>query len=171
MKNNKGFTLTEVMVVVIVIGILAALSIPFLVGYAREARNERAKAVLYMVAQGVKNFRSDFPTAAFANNGYGVLSRQNLNASTVSCALSNMEADNYNFSYTDLIKCSYLPNVDYGRLKYKFYLGNGNGNCSACGQGVSSAFACMVGDDGGDFDSDYCAYIDINNTLHEVNGN
>lgn len=172
MKNNKGFTLTEVMVVIIVIGILAALSVPFLVGYAREARNDRAKAILYMVAQGVKNFRSDFPGKSLANSGYGPLAKQNLTANTVYCNFTNIETNtSYNLSFRDLIYCSYIPNIDYGELKYNFYLGNGNGNCSACGAGVSSAFACMVGDDGGDFNSNYCAYVDINNTLHEVNGN
>ena len=65
MKNNKGFTLTEVMVVVRVIGILVALSIPFLIGYVREARNDRAKALLYIIAQGYRNFKMDYPNIIF----------------------------------------------------------------------------------------------------------
>ncbi|MBU1147034.1 MAG: prepilin-type N-terminal cleavage/methylation domain-containing protein, partial [Candidatus Omnitrophica bacterium] len=44
MKNSKGFTLIELMLVVIIIGVLASLVVPRLVGRSEEARIAAAKA-------------------------------------------------------------------------------------------------------------------------------
>jgi prepilin-type N-terminal cleavage/methylation domain-containing protein len=153
MVNNKGFTLTEVMVVIIVIGILASLSIPYLLGYAREARNDRAKTVLHMIAQGYKNFQNDFPGATVSNINSNITRPASLDSCTIT-------TDN-TFTIETLIACSYLPNIDYGKLKYSFYLGG------SCCNASSGAVACMKGADGGDFGSNYCAYIDINNKLYD----
>ena len=43
-KNKQGFTLIEIMLVVIIIGILAAMVIPNLAGRGEDARNKAAKA-------------------------------------------------------------------------------------------------------------------------------
>ena len=43
MKRNKGFTLIEIMLVVIIIGILAAMVVPRLTGRSDEARRSVAK--------------------------------------------------------------------------------------------------------------------------------
>jgi general secretion pathway protein G len=43
-KNKKGFTLIELMLVVIIIGVLAAMVMPRLVGRSEQARSAAAKA-------------------------------------------------------------------------------------------------------------------------------
>ncbi len=43
MKNKKGFTLIEIMLVVIILGVLAAMVVPKLTGRSDEARRQVAK--------------------------------------------------------------------------------------------------------------------------------
>lgn len=185
MRNTKGFTLMEIMTVVIVIGILVALSIPNIAGYARDARNDRAKAILNMVAQGYKNFRNDFSGVNLSttansdgSDGYGPLKKDNTvlpsgNQDSCDSVFSSLVPGTSNPStgigYNVLIKCSYIRNIDYPSLRYAFYLGNGNGHCSACGSLPTTTLACMVGaETSGPYDSSYCAYIDENSVLKET---
>lgn len=156
--NNKGFTLTEVMVVVIIIAILVTISVPFLLGYARDARNDRAKSALILIAQGYKNFKTDFPGVSLLSNSRKV-EKQTLVANNTSCSIPSATA-----AASDLIKCGYIVNRDYTNLKYNFYIGN---SCNCSGSSATD-LACMIGNDGGDFGASYCAFIDKNNTLIEA---
>jgi prepilin-type N-terminal cleavage/methylation domain-containing protein len=43
MKNQKGFTLVELMIVVVILGILAAIAIPAFIKYVRNSKTSEAK--------------------------------------------------------------------------------------------------------------------------------
>lgn len=59
MKNQSGFTLIEIMLVVIIIGILASMVVPSFRGRAREARVNAAKGDLASLGVALDLFELD----------------------------------------------------------------------------------------------------------------
>lgn len=56
---NQGFTLTELMIVVAIIGILAAIAYPSYLDSTRKARRADAKGVLLQAAQWMERFYTE----------------------------------------------------------------------------------------------------------------
>ena len=64
-KNNKGFTLIELMVVVVILGILAGMIVPKLMGRTDEAKQVKARTDIVAMETGLKLYRLDngnYPT-------------------------------------------------------------------------------------------------------------
>ncbi len=72
MKNQKGFTLIELMIVIAIIGILAAIAIPQFSAYRVRAYNSAAKSDLKAMQTTFEVFFNDFenyPNALLVANG------------------------------------------------------------------------------------------------------
>src|SRR5688500_10906195 len=66
LKNKKGFTLIELMVVIMILAILAALIIPKVVGRQEDAKRAQAAANMQELAKALEQFRVDcdrYPTS------------------------------------------------------------------------------------------------------------
>lgn len=61
-KNQLGFTLIEIMIVVVLIGIIAAIALPAYQEYAQKARRADAQKALLQVQLALEKWRSNNPT-------------------------------------------------------------------------------------------------------------
>ena len=60
MKRNRGFTITELMIAVVIIGILATLAIPSYTSYIYKARVTEASNFLGEIKQRQEAYRNEF---------------------------------------------------------------------------------------------------------------
>ncbi|HPE67511.1 MAG TPA: type II secretion system major pseudopilin GspG, partial [Synergistales bacterium] len=66
-KRRKGFTLVEVLVVVVILGLLAALVAPKVVGQGEEAKRTATSVQIREIEQALEMYRLDnsmYPTTA-----------------------------------------------------------------------------------------------------------
>ena len=68
--DGSGFTLVEIMVVVVILAVLAALVVPRVVGRTDEARAVAAKQDIASVLQALKLYRID--NSRYPNNAQGL---------------------------------------------------------------------------------------------------
>jgi type IV pilus assembly protein PilA len=64
LKNNKGFTLIELMIVVAIIGILAAIAIPNFMTYQCKAKQTEAKSILGALRVAQEAYYAEYSTYA-----------------------------------------------------------------------------------------------------------
>jgi general secretion pathway protein G len=65
LRRNAGFTLIELMVVVVILGLLAAIVMPRVVGQTDKARYQQAKVQIRILEDALKRYKLDnghFPT-------------------------------------------------------------------------------------------------------------
>jgi type IV pilus assembly protein PilE len=62
LTKAKGFTLIELMIVVVILGVIAAIALPAYQGYAQRARRADAKTSLLELQMAMEKWRANNPT-------------------------------------------------------------------------------------------------------------
>ena len=103
MKNQKGFTLIELMIVIAIIGILAAIAIPQFSAYRKRSYNSAAQSDLRNAATAQEAYFVDFQiyTSTIGNLAgatYGLYTSQNVTAAVVSANVTTYQMTSYHTS-------------------------------------------------------------------------
>jgi type IV pilus assembly protein PilA len=103
MKNQKGFTLIELMIVIAIIGILAAIAIPQFSAYRKRSYNSAAQADLRNAATAQEAYfvDSQLYATAVANlvpATYGLYTSQNVSLSVATANASTYQMISYHSS-------------------------------------------------------------------------
>lgn len=128
--TKKGFTLIELIVVIAIIGVLAAILVPSMLGYVKKSKIQSANSTASSIYKAVNSAATEFEEEdkCLANGEYtitgGALSAISPNAANGEVSVSSVEAAVKNY-FGDVTK------VKEG----KFNIANGMCNAVACMSG------------------------------------
>lgn len=112
MRNRKhGFTLIEMMVVVLIIGILAAISLPYYLKTVEASKATDALGVVHMLGNAYRMFQVDNP---------GVVLSGTLTPTAACNAGACSTADT---SACRLVRCNYVAAQDWDGASYTYTIG------------------------------------------------
>ncbi len=75
MRDNRGFTIVELLIVILILGVLMGMTIPRLAGFRQQAREAAMKMNLHNVQVVVEEFHAEkgYYADDFYEDGYGAL--------------------------------------------------------------------------------------------------
>ena len=130
-KASRGFTLAEVLVVVIILGVLASVALPRYARTVETSKADEAQAVVKMIGTTNRMYRLD--NNALAN---GQLTGACAGAAPNPCS---------NGTGCALVFCRYLASQDWANKPYTYFAGQGTcpntgGTIVACARRLAGAY-------------------------------
>ncbi|MDQ7774317.1 MAG: prepilin-type N-terminal cleavage/methylation domain-containing protein [Elusimicrobiales bacterium] len=120
---RKGFTLIELMVVVIILGVLTSMGVPYYLKTVESAKAMDAVAVTHMVGVASQMMVMDNPTASYS----GGLLTNTCNLPSRTCPSSGPR------TACDLVSCNYISRQDWDGLAYSIRACNPNTGAGGTG--------------------------------------
>ena len=114
--NKKAFTLMELMVVILIIAILAAIALPLYNNAIDNQNNTRAKAVLQVINGGMERFNREYPNVAIPMASDAYIVNPPANASCTYYGENNLSAQDF---ITQMVACGYIPRQNFGTATHQ----------------------------------------------------
>lgn len=120
-KNRSGFTLMELLVVVIIIGILASVGVPHYYKTVETTRAEDALSIGHMLGNAYRMFKIDNP--GFTLGGQ----------ITTTCNSGNCIPLPGDLTGCRIVRCGYVATQDWSNSSYNYFVGEAScGGNMAC---------------------------------------
>lgn len=122
--NKRGFTLMEVLAVLLLLAVIASLAVPGIRAVRFEVKNSQAKAAAKKLIEAINNYRrvSRGGTVEFPEEGFtGVFDTSCTSA--INTGIPG-QAAGVSLSVEQMVACGFLSPKDFQGLPYKFYYGS-----------------------------------------------
>lgn len=112
-KNRRGFTLVELIVVLVILAVLASLLIPALTGYIDRARRDQVVAETRMLHEAVQTVASEaYGSADWPSGNFFTIANQS--GQNVTNPQDTATHDNLQDRYNEIVKLAEVPSLTDG---------------------------------------------------------
>lgn len=112
-KNRRGFTLVELIIVLVILAILASLLIPALTGYIDKARRDQVVAETRMLHEAVQTVAGEAYGSADWQSG-SIFTIANQSGQNVTKPTDTVTYDNLKNRYNEIVKLAEVPSLTDG---------------------------------------------------------
>jgi len=110
---GKGFTLIELMIVIAIIGILAAIAIPNFVKFQCRSKQSEARTSLKAIYTAQEGYRAEYDTYTWFTGGCDRVCKEQRSQTDKNCMHFNIKGNKFRYNYT-------VPYDDDANMIYKF---------------------------------------------------
>ncbi len=119
--NKRGFTLMEVLAVVLLLAVIASLAVPGIRSARYEMKNSQAKAAAKKLLEGIKSYRQASRGAAVTFPATGFTG--DFSTSCTAAVNTGIPGTSIGLTVKQLAACGFISPKDFKGLPYKFYYG------------------------------------------------